>query len=620
MRVGLFLERLIYTDPYNPDTDGDGLLDGEEIGEPFEISLFGMTYQYYPMYSDPNNRDSDQDGLSDYEERRIYGTNPFAQDSDYDSLPDAFEVQYIPSDPYPLLLDTVQNSDDEVRIANSHHYSYYLNPRNKDTDGDGYFDQVELKDSRLDPTKPDMIISDRDRFNVRVSYNLGGRVHLYSPLTVERSGTLNLSPGTEIISYIPAYKGDSVTVYGILKSGSDSASQLKDKVVFKSGIDRSKDDRWRGIVAIEGADIDLQHTYVVKAWNALWLNGGVSVSVRDSAFDYNDNAVMIPMHSIVPHHYEMGTVTLDVQDKHFFNSMMIQNSAIASIRNSEFVSSTLYVESGRTVVDVILDRVNFNNLNGEYEAALQIKDTNGSAPPEVHAIDSTFRNSRVGILTSGGQAWVSVSGGEIANNQIGIKAQNDGYIYIDDHVQFVRNGQDYVIQKAGWSFPIYLAQGIALEVGGDILYLVPDMISFVQALASGKITFDTLRTALGAMWDGYEHTFINLRNNFSTVMSGNATKAETIQYGRDMALVIEVISVAKAAVKIGHKGLDKLVKDVDEARKIYKGKIPQNAIDIAKQIKQNNGTPPPGYKGGREFKNDGRGGGQILPQNTIYRV
>ncbi|RPF54150.1 RHS repeat-associated protein [Aquisalibacillus elongatus] len=47
--------------------------------------------------------------------------------------------------------------------------------------------------------------------------------------------------------------------------------------------------------------------------------------------------------------------------------------------------------------------------------------------------------------------------------------------------------------------------------------------------------------------------------------------------------------------------------------------VPQNAKDIAKQIKQNNGTPPQGYKGGREFKNDVRDGGQVLPQNTTYK-
>lgn len=47
--------------------------------------------------------------------------------------------------------------------------------------------------------------------------------------------------------------------------------------------------------------------------------------------------------------------------------------------------------------------------------------------------------------------------------------------------------------------------------------------------------------------------------------------------------------------------------------------VPQNAIDTAKQIKQNNGIPPQEYKGGREFKNDGRDGGQVLPQNITFK-
>ena len=44
------------TDPNNPDTDGDGLSDGEEIN----------TYN-----TDPNNPDTDGDGLSDGEEANL---------------------------------------------------------------------------------------------------------------------------------------------------------------------------------------------------------------------------------------------------------------------------------------------------------------------------------------------------------------------------------------------------------------------------------------------------------------------------------------------------------------------------------------------------------------------
>lgn len=42
--------------------------------------------------------------------------------------------------------------------------------------------------------------------------------------------------------------------------------------------------------------------------------------------------------------------------------------------------------------------------------------------------------------------------------------------------------------------------------------------------------------------------------------------------------------------------------------------VPKKAQDVSGQIDKNNGASPPGYKGGRTFENDGRGGGQQLPK------
>ena len=66
---------IIYTDPTNPDSDGDGLLDGEEIDitPTFwlntifdELNLPISTSAYiFEMYSNPNKMDSDDDGLLD---------------------------------------------------------------------------------------------------------------------------------------------------------------------------------------------------------------------------------------------------------------------------------------------------------------------------------------------------------------------------------------------------------------------------------------------------------------------------------------------------------------------------------------------------------------------------
>jgi hypothetical protein len=41
------------------------------------------------------------------------------------------------------------------------------------------------------------------------------------------------------------------------------------------------------------------------------------------------------------------------------------------------------------------------------------------------------------------------------------------------------------------------------------------------------------------------------------------TGTETMQYGRDLALAIETITIAKAAVKLGHKGLNNIADEMD---------------------------------------------------------
>ncbi|MCI0396955.1 MAG: protein kinase [Chloroflexi bacterium] len=71
------LEQSLGLNPRRSDTDGDGLLDGEEVNE---------------VESDPASRDSDGDGLADGEEVKIFRTSPTNEDSDGDGLPDGQEL------------------------------------------------------------------------------------------------------------------------------------------------------------------------------------------------------------------------------------------------------------------------------------------------------------------------------------------------------------------------------------------------------------------------------------------------------------------------------------------------------------------------------------------------
>ena len=63
----------------DPDSDGDGLLDHEEL------FVYG---------TDPENADTDGDGLSDWDELNTHGTDPLLADSDGDGLGDGYEIQY----------------------------------------------------------------------------------------------------------------------------------------------------------------------------------------------------------------------------------------------------------------------------------------------------------------------------------------------------------------------------------------------------------------------------------------------------------------------------------------------------------------------------------------------
>jgi len=74
-----WMERLYGTDPSKPDTDGDGLLDYEEI----------LTYG-----TDALHPDSDRDGLEDYIEINLHGTDPNKTDTDGDGLSDPDEITY----------------------------------------------------------------------------------------------------------------------------------------------------------------------------------------------------------------------------------------------------------------------------------------------------------------------------------------------------------------------------------------------------------------------------------------------------------------------------------------------------------------------------------------------
>ena len=108
------------TDPYDSDSDSDGLADGSEV----------LNY-----FTDPNDSDSDGDGLSDYEEI-LYETDPNTVDSDGDQLSDFDEIVFASN---PLASDTDNDGISDWSEINE----YNSNPLESDTDFDGLDDFLE---------------------------------------------------------------------------------------------------------------------------------------------------------------------------------------------------------------------------------------------------------------------------------------------------------------------------------------------------------------------------------------------------------------------------------------------------------------------------------------------
>jgi uncharacterized membrane protein len=145
--------------PGEPDTDGDGYPDAQEVAcgfDPLDARDYGdCTY--------PGN-DDDGDGLYDIEEA-VLGTDINDWDTDNDGLWDGDEIhpawwnldgiaQGWPTDPTDSNMDGDNWNDFEEVTPGAD--GYVTNPHYEDTDGDGVNDYTESWIHGYDPTDPDM--------------------------------------------------------------------------------------------------------------------------------------------------------------------------------------------------------------------------------------------------------------------------------------------------------------------------------------------------------------------------------------------------------------------------------------------------------------------------------
>lgn len=127
----------------NPDSDGDGIRDWEEL------NIYKTDHQ---------NPDTDNDNLSDLDEIINFLTDPNSSDTDSDGVTDELELDTYLTD--PLVADTdMDGINDGEEISN-----YLTDPLNTDTDGDRFLDGVEVNvgsdpNDAMDrpPNAPDLV-------------------------------------------------------------------------------------------------------------------------------------------------------------------------------------------------------------------------------------------------------------------------------------------------------------------------------------------------------------------------------------------------------------------------------------------------------------------------------
>ncbi len=184
-------EAALGTSLNNPDSDGDGLLDGWEVSNSLNpLSAVGndgadrdidndtlTNIQEQEAGSNPRNADTDNDGLSDSDEVEA-GTNPALADTDHDGLSDGLEdsIDTNPLQPdsdsdgmndgweYRYGFDPIVNnasdnaSDNDIGtdpdgdgLTNGQECNFGTDPLDSDTDGDGVSDGAEVGQNS-DPT------------------------------------------------------------------------------------------------------------------------------------------------------------------------------------------------------------------------------------------------------------------------------------------------------------------------------------------------------------------------------------------------------------------------------------------------------------------------------------
>jgi len=197
----------IGTDILKADTDGDKLLDGDEVN----------VYTTNPLLPD-----TDEDGVLDGEEILVQHSDPLNPDTDQDGLSDGDEIKYrtVPVDP-----DTDRdglNDGDEV--------AWGTDPRRQDTDGDSLLDGQENQTCPR-PLEPD---SDNDGIidGIDLDPCNASNPSLTATAVISAPTSVTVVPPTSIVSSTPV-----PTVPAVASATPPAIPGLQGIMVFESNRD-----------------------------------------------------------------------------------------------------------------------------------------------------------------------------------------------------------------------------------------------------------------------------------------------------------------------------------------------------------------------------------------------
>lgn len=213
-------EEALGTDKSNPDTDEDGLKDGEEVLQYTSNPLLQDTDadkipdgdEVFRYRTDPTKSDSDGDQLFDGEEIREHRTDPLRADTDADGLRDGPEILRTHTDPLDPDTDKDGLTDGEEVLT------HVTDPLRSDSDGDGLSDAEEIRKYKSSPTRPDS-----DNGGVADGIEV-------------RKGTNPLDPKDDGGTTLAMKKGDRLVIEGLVFATGSAVIAKESEPVLKNAL------------------------------------------------------------------------------------------------------------------------------------------------------------------------------------------------------------------------------------------------------------------------------------------------------------------------------------------------------------------------------------------------